>query len=534
MPLDKVLVIEAGTLDMSEAAVMIPRFYPGAAGFAPGTRYDWNLTSVPQEYLQGQTVNLTQGHAIGGSSTSESFTPSPPDHASLYGLTYDPACHGFDGPVHSSYLAWSHPNNTNFLDAMHGLGISSPVDQGCNPLGAYLTTHSIDPRNQSRSSARTAHYDFISKRANLQFAVGHQVTKIILETVGESVVAKGVEFVTGPDAPVERVMAAKEVILSAGALSSPKTLQLSGVGPASLLSRVGIDVSVDLPGVGANLQDHPFGLTLASLSQGIPGNSDLENSTFDSEQRDLYYAERKGMSTSYEGRWTDTIAEALAFIPLHNFTTADKASTILSAINSNSTQYLPQGTDSTVVAGYEKQTEQIISMHKMNKTAAMELLYVDGGRSVVNILMHPMSRGTVSIASSNPFEQPVIDPRYFSHPYDGSVLVESLRFNRELLAAGPVKALGATETLPGIGVQSDDEILNFIKGVTSTEYHYSGTCSMLPKDLGGVVDSELRVHGVIGLRVVDASIMPLLPSAHTQATVYAIAEKAADMIMRNH
>lgn len=227
------------------------------------------------------------------------------------------------------------------------------------------------------------------------------------------------------------------------------------------------------------------------------------------------------------GRWTDTIAEALAFIPLYNFTEADLSNNLISSIEANSTQYLHDSIDSTVVAGYEKQTGLIASMHSKGSTAAMELLYVDGGRSVVNILMHPLSRGTVSITSSDPFAPPAIDPRYFSHPYDGQVLVESLRFNRKLLATEPIQALGATETLPGTATESDADILSFIKGVTSTEYHYVGTCAMLPKALGGVVDAELKVYGVDGLRVVDASIMPLLPAAHTQATVYAIAEKVS-------
>ncbi|KAF4909515.1 Pyranose dehydrogenase [Colletotrichum viniferum] len=497
VPENTVLVIEAGSLDNYEAAVMIPRFYPGASGFAPGTRYDWNLTTVPQTFLQGQTVNLTQGHTIGGSSTvnamifdrgmssnydswaalgnegwgfenllpyfkkSETFTAATPEHASLYGLTHDPACHGYEGPVQSSYLAWSHPNN---------------------------------------------------------------ITKIILDTTNGKITAKGVEFSSTTDGSLQTAVATQEIILSAGALNSPKILQLSGIGPAPLLTNTGINVTVDLPGVGENLQDHPFGLTLASLNPGIPANSDLDNATFDAEQRDLYYAERKG-------RWTDTIAEALAFIPLYNFTKADLANDLILSIGANSTQYLHDSIDSTVIAGYKKQTELIASMHSKGSTAAMELLYVDGGRSVVNILMHPLSRGTVSITSSDPFAPPAIDPRYFSHPYDRQVLVESLRFNRKLLATAPIQALGATETLPGTATESDADILNFIKGVTSTEYHYVGTCAMLPKALGGVVDAELKVYGVDGLRVVDASIMPLLPSAHTQATVYAIAEKAADIIL---
>ncbi|KAL0783336.1 hypothetical protein CaCOL14_001242 [Colletotrichum acutatum] len=549
-----VLVIEAGMPDDYEAAVMIPRFYPGASGFAPGTRYDWNFTSTPQEFLLGQTINLTQGHTVGGSSTvnamifdrgmpsnydawaalgnegwdfagllpyfkkSERFTAATPENAATYDMTFDAACHGFEGLVQSSYLAWSHPNNTNFLDAMHGLGISTPLDQGCNPLGVYLTTHSIHPTNQSRSSARTAHYDQIMNRANLDILTGFQATKLLFNTGGEKPRAMGVEYSTGSGLEVSRVEARKEVIISAGALNTPKLLQLSGIGPAPLTSKHGILSIIDLPGVGANLQDHPFGLTIASLSTEIPGNYELENSTFDAEQRDLYYSQRKG-------RWTDTIAEALAFIPLSNFTQSDVTSRLLSTINSSTAQYLPQDTDQTVKNGYLQQVQQILRMHQLNSTAGMELLYVDGGRSIVNILMHPLSRGTVAINSTDPFAPPVIDPRYLSHPYDGQVLVESLIFNRKLLATGQVQALGASETLPGVGTTSDYDILGFIKGVSSTEYHYAGTCAMLPRRLGGVVDSNLNVYGIDGLRIVDASIMPLLPSAHTQATVYAIAEK---------
>ncbi|OHW89629.1 choline dehydrogenase [Colletotrichum incanum] len=439
-PSNSVLVIEAGMPDNYEADVMIPRFYPGASGFAPGTRYDWNFTSIQQESLQGQTVNLTQGHVIGGSSTVNAMI--------------------FDRGMPSNYDAWAALGNTG--------------------------------------------WDF------------------------ETLFPYFKKFSTGPESARQNVTAGKEVILSTGALNTPKLLQLSGIGPTSVISKLGITPIVDLPGVGANLQDHPFGLTLASLSDEIPGNSELENATFDAEQRDLYYSERKG-------RWTDTIAEALAFIPLFNFTTSEVGNRLLSTINSNATQFLPPNTDRTVVAGYEKQLEQLLKMHKESSTAGMELLYVDGGRSVVNILMHPLSRGTVTIKSSSPFLPPVIDPRYFSHPYDGQVLVESLRFNRKLLATGPIQALGATETLPGAAIQDDKGILAFIKGVTSTEYHYSGTCAMLPKALGGVVNSDLKVHGVDNLRIVDASIIPLVPSAHTQATVYAIAEKAADIILgRQH
>ncbi|KXH62108.1 choline dehydrogenase [Colletotrichum salicis] len=343
------------------------------------------------------------------------------------------------------------------------------------------------------------------------------------------------KFSAGPGLTASKVEALKEVIVSAVALITPKLLQLSGIRPISLMSRHGIPSLVDLPGVGANLQDHPFGLTLASLSAGIPGNYELENATFDAEQKisttlkekvSSALKGREALLNQLLGRWADTIAEALAFIPLSNFTQSDVTGKWLSVISSaGAAQYLPQDTDQTIKDGYMMQVQQLLEMHHSGSTAGMELLYVDGGRSIVNILMHPLSRGTVAINSTDTFAPPVINPRYLSHRYDGQVLVESIRFNRKLLATEQIQALGATETLPGVGTTSDDDLSEFIKGVSPTEYHYAGTCAMLPRSIGGVVDSNLSVHGANGLRIVDASIMPLLPSAHTQAAVYAIAEK---------
>ncbi|KAJ0164170.1 Pyranose dehydrogenase 3 [Colletotrichum tanaceti] len=584
---NSVLVIEAGSLDNYEAAVMIPRFYPGASGFAPGTRYDWNLTSVAQESLQERVIDLTQGHAVGGSSTvnamlfgrgmpsnynawaalgnegwdfesllpyfkkSESFTPTSPENTDQIDMTYDPLCHGFEGPVQSSYLAWSNPANRNFLDGMHDLGIDTPLDQGCDPLGAYITTHSIDARNQSRSSARTAHYDSIVGRANLHIVTGRQARKVLFRRRGERPRARGVEFSAGPHSVAQRVKAKKEVIVSAGALNTPKLLQLSGIGPAAVLtSQFGIESIVDLPGVGANLQDHQFGLTLASVQDFklavyvyYRKSSDTGSQSATQPPGTTNWRMRRMMPSSRlyttlnaevsePGRWTDTIADALAFIPLFSITTTNAANRLLSDIDfDTSARFLPPDTHETVLAGYKKQLELLHEMHRNRSTAGMELLYVDGGRSLVNILMHPLSRGTVLIESIDPFRPPLIDPRYLSHPYDGRVLVESLRFNRELLATAPIRELGAEETLPGAATQSDEEILAFIEGVTSTEFHYSGTCAMMPRHLGGVVGPDLKVYGVDGLRVVDASVMPLVPSAHTQGTVYAIAEKVADMIL---
>lgn len=189
------------------------------------------------------------------------------------------------------------------------------------------------------------------------------------------------------------------------------------------------------------------------------------------------------------------------------------------------TSYLPEDTDPSVTAGYEAQVEQIVKMHKERSTAGQELMYVGGGTSMNSILLHPLSRGSVQLNSTDPFDDPLVDPRYLSHPADGQLSVESVKYNRKIMATEALKRTGATETFPGTQVTSDEAILESLKNIITTVWHPAGTCAMMPREIGGVVDSELRVYGVENLRVVDASIMPILPAAHMQGTVYAIAEK---------
>lgn len=189
--------------------------------------------------------------------------------------------------------------------------------------------------------------------------------------------------------------------------------------------------------------------------------------------------------------------------------------------------FLPEGTHPSVAAGYKAQVEHIIKMHKERTTAGQELMYLNGGAALIGIMMHPLSRGTVLLNSTNPFDYPIVDPRYLTHPSDGQLFVESLKFNRKIIATEGIQKTGAVEIVPGLQSTSDEALLGYVKAALSTVWHPSGTCAMLPRELGGVVDPELKVYGVENLRVVDASVMPMLPAAHMQGTVYAIAEKVS-------
>lgn len=193
------------------------------------------------------------------------------------------------------------------------------------------------------------------------------------------------------------------------------------------------------------------------------------------------------------------------------------------------TSYLPEDTDPAVMAGYEAQAEHIVKMHKERSTAGQELMYTGGGTGLASILLHPLSRGSVQLNSTDPFDDPLVDPRYLSHPSDGQLLVETVKYNRKIMATEALQRTGATETFPGTQLTSDEAILEALKPIITTVWHPAGTCAMMPREIGGVVDSELKVYGVENLRVVDASIMPILPAAHMQGSVYAMAEKVCSL-----
>ncbi|KAI7483203.1 hypothetical protein KC351_g5280 [Hortaea werneckii] len=191
-------------------------------------------------------------------------------------------------------------------------------------------------------------------------------------------------------------------------------------------------------------------------------------------------------------------------------------------------QYLPANTDPTVLAGFARQLPLLVDALSDHSRAGYEIINAnDGALTVGN--MRPLSRGTVTLNSSEPFDPPIIDPRYGSNPVDGQLLVAAMRFNERLLSTNALSQLEPEQMLPPAG-STDAELLTYISTKMQTEYHLAGTCAMLPQELGGVVSPDLLVYGTSNLRVVDSSIMPLLPAAHLQAVVYGVAEKAADII----
>lgn len=388
-----------------------------------------------------------------------------------------------------------------------------------------VNVHSI---NQTRSDARRAYYDPSASRPNFDVLANTLATRIIFNSGNTTLNfnstatdiqfqarATAVEYASGPEAPRQTAFASKEVILAAGALHSPQLLQLSGIGPAALLTNLSVPVVQDLIGVGNNLQDHC--LIHLDYPYQEPGLLTPYSVLHNQSLNDACEAEYLASKT---GPWTGRPSTALAFPAL--FQISDDTDTIINATRVGG-RYYPDGYDATLRAGYELQFVSILDRLVSNHTPAYENLNNNAGGLDVS-LQHPLSRGTVMIASSDPFEAPTVDPRWLMNPFDLEVMIRAIQFNQRILDTPSIQELMPTYSQVSQNA-TVEEITATLRSQLSTEFHYSGTCAMFPQELGGVVDSNLIVYGTQNLRVVDTSVFPLIPAAHLQAPIFAVAEK---------
>lgn len=217
---------------------------------------------------------------------------------------------------------------------------------------------------------------------------------------------------------------------------------------------------------------------------------------------------------------------SVCFLPLQNITTQYQQ-IIASAAAVDLSQILPTGVDPTLLRGYKAQQKLILALYASPHATVSETAFA-GGATVPIVLLKPLSRGSILINSTDPLADPVIDYGTFSHPIDLAIAVASVKKNREFFASSPMREVGAVETVPGLNMTSDEEIEEAIRGLASSTWsHPVGTLAMMKKTFGGCVDERLRVYGVGGLRVVDASVFPVVPGTHTSSTVYAVAEKVS-------
>lgn len=496
-----VLLLEAGGGDWN------PLFHM-PAGFAKMTKgvASWGWETVPQKHMKGRVLRYTQAKVLGGGSSI---------NAQLYtrgnAADYDTwvSADGCDGWSYRDILPYYKraEDNQRFADDYHSyggpLGVSMPVSalpicdayiRAGQELGipynhdfngrqqAGVGFYQLTQRNRRRSSASLAYLNPIRNRKNLTVKLGARVSRIVLE--GNR--ATGVEVVG--KSGLEIIHAEREVLVSSGAIGSPKLLQQSGIGPGDHLTSVGVKVLHDLPGVGSNLQDHLDLFVIAECTG---------DHTYDGVAK-LHRTIWAGLE--YVLFRTGPVASSL--FETGGFWYADPDA------RSPDIQF-HLGLGSGIEAGVER--------------------LKNAGVTLNSAYLHPRSRGTVRLSSADPAAAPLIDPNYWSDPHDRKMSLEGLKIAREIFQQAALKPYILAERLPGPKVMTDDELFDYGCANAKTDHHPVGTCKM-GNGPESVVGLDLKVHGLEGLRVCDSSVMPRVPSCNTNAPTIMVGEKGADLI----
>ncbi|CZR63099.1 probable choline dehydrogenase [Phialocephala subalpina] len=565
-PSTTVLVLEAGNDHSNDINVLSPGLYTIMYG---DPEYDWNYKTVPQIHANGQEVAHPRGKQLGGSSAinflfwthasqqdidnwgelgnanwswetlepyfikSETYlAPSALVEEDLQTKYINPSIHGRNGPINNTFPDIYGPLDEAWPRTYEALGMSPKTDPRDGfALGGYTNLINMDLKSHTRSYAATAYWLPASKRPNLKVLTGALVEKILLEKdIQGQVTATGVRFSSGNKTIEAKAM--KEVILSAGSVGSPQILELSGIGDPGLLNKYGIEVLVHNENVGDNLQDHNY---VPIAYEVVPGITTLDNLT----DPDFFNAAYEQYITNATG-------------PL---ATTGASSGLLSCVQIGCSDLTPPPIQPNIPRGLEEQYA-LLSRYFHTEAVTQELT-VAGGMSpqyvndttklfttslsgnfftLLGVLEHPFSRGSVHIQSADPTVYPSIDPRYLSHPFDLEVLSRIALHLQTIAQTPPLSTLlkgNGTIYQPGYHALNFSNVEKWIKESLQSEYHPAGTCAMLPRGKGGVVDDRFRVYGVKGLRVVDASVFPLMPRGNLQTLVYAVAERGAEFIMEN-
>ncbi len=507
-PAVTVCVLEAGPPDRNPW-IHIP------AGFIK-TMVDpsvtWQFRTEPTEMTGGRRIPTIQGRTLGGGSSVNGMVYNRGQPADLdnwaqrgnrgwgyadclpyyrrsenrIGLSDDTRGRNA-GAVPVTDMDWIHPLSEAFIQGCVGLGIPRARDYNSgDQAGVGYFQRTI--RNGRRVSAARAFLHPAMARKNLEVRTNARASRILFE--GKRAV--GIRYLAAPGAPAKEVRARREVILSTGTVNTARLLQVSGVGPADLLGTLGVPVLHEMRGVGANFRDHYASRIVMRAKPGVETLNELS----------------RGLKLGLQlARWATRRPNILATAPSHVHVFWKS------------------------FEGLDQPDLQCVFTPGSYAAGKVYILDDYPGVTAGSWQHRPESHGWVRARSADVFEDPEINPNYLSDPMDVRVHLGGIRLVRRMLATPQLAAFLDVETLPGAEAQTDDELLDFAKKNGSTTYHLIGTARMGPAtDPGAVVSDRLLVHGMEALRIVDASIMPAMPSANTYATTMMIAEKAADFI----
>ena len=493
-----VLLLEAGTPD-SKIEIHIPAAYSKLFK----TKYDWNYYTEPQLHMHDRRLYIPRGKVIGGCSSINGMIyirghSYDYDYWSKLGnqgwsfrevLPYFKKAenrqqgtseyYGINGLLNVANPRYTNPLSQAFVEAAVEVGI--PRSQDLNyPEPEGVGIYQVNQKNGQRCSSAVAYLKMCRHRANLTILTSAQVTRVLFEANR----AIGVEYIQGGKVTCQ-AKARQEVILCGGAINSPQLLMLSGIGSANHLKDLGITVIADLPGVGQNLQDHLIVGAIYDCTQPIS----------------LDKAETLGNLLKYlfwkQGPLASNIAEAGGFVKLN----PDSKTPDLQL------HFAPV----------------YFRNHGLNKREGYA--FTLGGT-----LLHPQSSGHICLRSADPLTPPSIQPNFLSSEADLQTLIACVKLSRQIAQAKAFDQFRGEEILPRVEVKQDEEMAVYVRNIAETLYHPVGTCKM-GNDPMAVVNSRLQVHGLQGLRVVDASIMPKIISGNTNAPTIMIAEKIASLLV---
>ena len=504
-PAWKVLLLEAGPKDNS----ILLSMPVGFVKLFQNPKFNWMYETAPEKEINGRKMGVPRGKTLGGSSSingmvfirgnRQDFDDWRDRGNEGWGyedlLPYmrklesydqgDDAYRGRTGPMKIRSTGWRNELTEAFIAGGHELGL--PRNDGFNGAEQFgIGYYDVSTCDGERVSTATAYLDPAKQRPNLHIVTGAFVTRIVV-TQGRAV---AVQFTRNEKE--HTVKARCEIVISAGAIKSPQLLELSGIGSADRLRKLGLGVVAELPGVGEHLQDHMYTKVVHRLNTPVTLNDQLGSLT-----QQAFAALRYVLSHTGPLAWSP-------------FAIGANAKTQSDLSRPDIQIHMGAFSSDDVTKGRLNEYPGILTIANQHR---------------------PESRGSVHITTRDPYAMPEIRPNYLAAELDRKTILAAFQYLRSLLSTESMKRYVVTETIPGLNHASEEEIMAFIRETAESAYHHCGTCRMGPlSDTTSVVDERLRVHKLRGLRVADASIMPNVTSANTNAASIVIGEKCADLI----